>query len=384
MRKKIMVAILTAGAFISYNVGAGFASGNELLQVFGLWDAKGIVQGLASGFITLMFACASLFTLGYLSPVKAATENYLWIGGPVAGRFFRLVTDICVLGNLMLMYSGAGNLLYQQFGLPKIVGSVLLGGATLLVMLGRMKKIQDILGCIGVIILCYMAVFLLVTLFGGHSSSENISLIPAAVEQGKALRINLFAHFPFTLNPELAAKNHPVINGMIYSSQVIIAGFPFFTSLGKRAASRKESFGFGMLAGVAYYACVSFMVIILTFNFDAIIDSVTGEMYAFPALAVVHKLWKAGSWTYSLLIFLGIFSATTGYLWVLSDRIFTNRQTSSAKKRFIVIMTVAGILIGNKIPFSALINIMFPLTGSLGFLLIVVSVVRLARIRLKD
>lgn len=42
MKEKINVKgmFLTAGALVSFNVGAGFASGNELLQFFGSWGKE--------------------------------------------------------------------------------------------------------------------------------------------------------------------------------------------------------------------------------------------------------------------------------------------------------------------------------------------------------
>lgn len=372
MEKKIGIALMTAGAFISYNVGAGFASGNELLQFFGLWDARGIVLSVLSGVLSMTWICGILLFLGRLSPAKAATENYTWIAGPAAGAFFRIITGLCVFMNLMLMYSGAGNVLTQQFGIPKIVGELLLAAASLLVVLGGMKRIQRVLGCMGVIILSYIAIFFLLTLFGGKSDSANLSLIPQAVADGKALRINLFANFPFSLAPSLASRNSPVLNGILYSTEVLMAGFPFFAALGRRGASPRESARQGILAGVCYYVCVTFMVVMLAFNFDAVIDQKTGEMFAFPALAVVDKLFHSISFTYSFLIFIGIFSATTGYLWVLSDQMFPNRQHSKENKLFILGLTLVGLLLGNRIPFSVIINTLFPISGTLGIILALV------------
>ena len=68
-------------------------------------------------------------------------------------------------------------------------------------------------------------------------------------------------------------------------------------------------------------------------NMDALINPVTGEMYVFPAVAAVHRLWPAGSWTYSILIFTGIFSTTIGYLWVLGERVFPNQEKTKKNKR---------------------------------------------------
>ena len=54
-------------------------------------------------------------------------------------------------------------------------------------------------------------------------------------------------------------------------------------------------------------------------NFDSLTNPVTGEMYPIPVLAVINKMWPAGSWTYVLIIFVGIFTSEAGYLWSLND-----------------------------------------------------------------
>lgn len=372
MKRKWMIAILSAGAFISYNVGAGFASGNEMLQFFCLWKPTGIFLSIFGGFLMLVWVCTTFFIIGQLSPAEVSSQNYAWAAGKTKGRIFQYITDICVIGNFILMYAGAGNVFQQQFGLPRIVGSLILAVTTLAVRLKGMKKLQDILGYTGVVILCYIGVFLIITFVGGKSDYNNISLIPDAVAQGKAIRVNLFGNIPFSLIPGLKNKNFPVLNGILYSSQIAIAGFPFITFLGKRAENKKGALRNGIFAGSAFYICVSFMVIMLIFNFDCIINPKTGTMYAFPALAVINKLWKAVGWTYSLLVFTGLFSATSGYLWVLNDQLFAGQKDAKNGKLFAVAMTVVGLILGNKISFSGLINIMFPLEGVVGVLLTLV------------
>lgn len=370
--KKWGIAILSAGAFISYNVGAGFASGNELLQFFGLWEPKGIFLSILGGFLMLVWVCTTFFMIGQLSPAQISSQNYTWAAGNIKGKLFRCVTDICVVGNFILMYAGAGNVLQQQFGLPRIAGGFILAVTTLIVRLKGMKKLEDILGYTGMVILCYIGIFLIITFVGGKSDYNNISLIPKAVAEGKALRVNLFGNVPFSYIPGLKNKNFPVLNGILYSSQIAIAGFPFITFLGKRAQNKKEALLNGVFAGSAFYICVSFMVLMLIFNFDCIVNPKTGAMYAFPALAVINKLWHLVGWTYSLLVFTGLFSATSGYLWVLNDQLFAGQKNTKNSKIFFIAMTIAGLILGNKISFSGLINIMFPLEGVVGVLLTVV------------
>ena len=365
-KKEILTSIMTAGAFISYNVGAGFASGNELLQFYGSWHLQGIITSLISGTITTVIFCMVLFWLGKVSKEQTTSESYRWLTGPIAGRFFRLFTDIMVLGCFMMMFSGAGNLLNEQFDIPNFVGPLLLGVLTLIVVLGGLKSVEMVLGYAGVAILIYITIFAIYTVVSGKSDTSNVALIPGLVEQRKIWQANIFALYPFSLIPKLKAMNSPVLEGILYSTQCIMVGFPFYITLGKRSKTEKDALISGIIAALLYYICIAFVIIILAMNMDALINPTTGEMYVFPAVAAVHRLWPAGSWTYSILIFTGIFSTTIGYLWVLSERVFPKQEATRKNKAFIIIMTVLGMVLAKRISFSMIINTLFPLAGIAG------------------
>ena len=365
-KKQILTSIMTAGAFISYNVGAGFASGNELLQFYGSWHLKGIIAAVISGVITTIIACMTLFWLGKVSEAKNSSESYNWIAGPIVGKFFRLFTDILVLGCFMMMFSGVGNLLNEQFHIPAEVGIILLGILTLIVVLGGLKSVETVLGYAGMAILIYITIFAIYTLIGNKSDPSNVALIPDLVKQGKIWQANLFSLYPFSLIPELKNMNSPILEGMLYSTECVISGFPFYITLGKRSKTTKEALASGVVAAVLYYICIIFVLIILSFNMDVLINPATQEMYIFPAVAAIRRLWSAGSWTYSILIFTGIFSSTIGYLWVLSERVFPKQEATRKNKVFIIIMTLLGVALAKKISFSMIINSLFPLAGIAG------------------
>ena len=378
-KKEIFTSIMTAGAFISYNVGAGFASGNELLQFYGSWHLKGIITSLISGTITTIIFCMVLFWLGRMSEAKTTSESYRWVTGPVMGRFFRLFTDLMVFGCFMMMFSGAGNLLNEQFNIPTYIGPILLGILTLVVVLGGLKSVETVLGYAGVVILAYITIFAVYTLFGGKGDAANVTLIPDLVKQGKIWQANVFALFPFSVISELKNMNSPIIEGILYATQCIIVGFPFYVTLGKQSETEKEALISGIVAALLYYVCIIFVIIILVFNMDVLVNPVTQEMYVFPAVAAVHRLWPAGSWTYSALIFTGIFSTTIGYLWVLSERVFPNQEKSKKNKIFIVGMTVLGIVLAKRISFSLLINSLFPLAGVAGIGVLIGCFIRIKK-----
>lgn len=379
-KEKLKISLMTAGAFISYNVGAGFASGNEILQFFACWDFVGVIKSLLCGCLTTILFCVVIFKLGDLSQTANVDNAYVWIAGPVFGRLFRLFTDIMVISCFMLMFSGASNVLNQQFMIPDFIGALILGILTLCVSLGGLKRVESVLGYAGIIILVYITIFSVYTLIGTNVDIQNVNLIPTAVEKGIILRANIFQQIPIL--QKLSKYNSPEIEGILYATQCIIAGFPFYLELGKSKDNEEKSTFKSVLSAITFYLCISFVVVILIFNFQSIIDPITGKMYAFPTLAAINYLWHKGSFTYSILIFIGIFSTTVGYLWVISDRFFPKGEKTKKNNIFIVSMVLIGMILGKYIPFSKLINFLFPMIGIIGLFMLCICCAKLLHLKI--
>lgn len=76
MRKKVTNLLIIVGAFISYTVGAGFASGNEVLQFFGSWGFPDSLLAIVGAVITAAVYCGFIFALGRKVDFEKTSEGY--------------------------------------------------------------------------------------------------------------------------------------------------------------------------------------------------------------------------------------------------------------------------------------------------------------------
>lgn len=63
------------GALIAYLIGAGFASGNEILQVFGSWGRKSVWAILGS-VLVLTVGSIGIYVIGAEQKFKGSKEGY--------------------------------------------------------------------------------------------------------------------------------------------------------------------------------------------------------------------------------------------------------------------------------------------------------------------
>ena len=382
-KSSFVTMCMTAGAFISYTVGSGFASGNEVLQFYGSWGFPGIIIALLCGVAVAAIYCVCLFYVGRMTNIERAADVYTYFGGKWLGGFLRIFVYVFICGCYMLMFSGAGSLLEQQFGIPKWVGAVLLGVISLIVLLGGLKTVESVLGCAGIVILGYVFVFAVISIFNPGSGLDQAAAVEQAAETGKVWQANLFGMPPLSWIPGLSELNNAPLEGALYAALCSVSGFPFYFTLGKRARSGKEAVISGVVTAIAFYACVACSLFVMVANGNSLVNPATDQMYDFPMVAAVNSIWPAGSWTYALIIFVGIFTTTVGYLWVINDLLFPGSQgTLTSRGRILVaVLLVIGICLGGVIPFSALINFMFPLSGVVGLILTACEVRKALMIR---
>lgn len=385
MKKHIKGMFITMGAYVSANVGAAFASGNELLQFFGSWGGTDTVISVVAGFITTVIYTACLYYIGQGEKFETSVDAYAFFGGKILGRFFQIFSAILSAATVMLLFSGAGSLFWQEFGVPVWVGAVLLGVVSVAIVIGGLSRVQNVLGYAGIIILIYILIFGVITLFNPESSMSQVAGVTEMVDEGIIWQANLFTLFPFSLFPKLAELNSPVLDGVLYGTLCIVPGFLFYLSLGERSKKAGEAVGSAVLSTAAYFVCIALVLVLVMMNFDAVLNPETGEMYPFPAVAVIRSFWPSGSWTYVVILFVAIFTTYTAILWSLNRVIFEKNENSKKSHVFVVALTIFGICFGSVLPFSEFVNILQPVSGVVGLLMMATIVVKTLQIcRKKD
>ncbi|MFZ5899134.1 MAG: hypothetical protein ACOYU7_08230 [Bacillota bacterium] len=126
--------VKVAALFVGAVIGAGFASGQEILQFFGVHGRWGLYGALLT--------VAAFVYLGVTVQVRAVrlrAQNYREVFDYYLGRRWSAAMDaasVCMLaGGLAVMMAGSGAVLHEQFGLPTWGGVILLAVLVILVLL---------------------------------------------------------------------------------------------------------------------------------------------------------------------------------------------------------------------------------------------------------
>ncbi|MBX6378480.1 MAG: hypothetical protein IRY95_08015, partial [Clostridia bacterium] len=117
-----------AAVYVGAVVGAGFASGQEVLRFFSTFGTTGTAGlALATGLLTAYGIL--VLTLGGLTRSSSYRDLLEVVAGGWA-PFFDALLAVALFVGLAAMYAGSGALLAEGLGLPRWAGSLALAAAS--------------------------------------------------------------------------------------------------------------------------------------------------------------------------------------------------------------------------------------------------------------
>jgi uncharacterized membrane protein YkvI len=358
--------LMVGGAYASYTIGAGFATGQEVLQFFGGWGTYANYLAVLISLIMTIYFTTSCYVTGQKQQFENSSECYSYYCGKYIGYFFDFFCLLIVFGIAIAMFSGCGATINQYFGIPVHVGAVMLGIVSAgTVMLG-LKRVVDVLGFLGIAIIAYViGIGIYAAAANPVALAKSAENIPRYIADGKVMQAGVLG------------VHNPVLSALFYAGLCLVVSVPFLISLGKQTASRKEALASGIFSGLFFHAGLLLVLIAVLLNVDYVVE--TGAQI--PLLAAMHHMLPQIAWSFAIILVLGIFTTITGYLWLVSGRF---AEDKSKKSRIITAaLTVAGVFGGAFIPFNQIINILYPVSGLLGCIFVVFILVKDVKVYLE-
>lgn len=335
-----MKNILKIGsAFIGVIVGAGFASGQEILQYFTSFGILGIFGAILS---TVLFSGIGMLLVWLGSYTK--TTSHKDVIYRISGRYLGTVIDFILIFTLfgvgVVMLAGAGSNLNQQFGLPVFVGTTLM---TILVLLTGFLKVNRVVSIIGtitpilIIFVIFIAIYSFLTMNGTFTSLNDVAQAT-----------------PTTLpNWFISSINYVSFNIAVGASMSIVMG-------GAEKNPKTAALG-GFVGGLV----LGILILLIHLAIFSKIEEVgTLDM---PMLGIVSNLSPTLGIIMALVIFGMIYNTAVGMFFSFSAR-FAESGTQKFKTFFTITMIVG--YLASYVGFTGLVSYFYPLIGYLGIILI--------------
>jgi len=321
--------------YVGTIMGAGFASGREIWQFFGVFGKSGY---MGIGFVTFMF-----MMIGFMTSRIARRLNTNDIGkvvAPLENKFFisfiGTLMGVELLLALIFMSAAGGALFNQQFGWSKFIGGALIVFFVTITVIGGFDRVSKVFRFI-------MPVLMAVVIF---------TCIFVILKNDAGVRTeSVFKPSPLAGNWPLAA--------IMYLSFNALGIIPIISSASTHAKNEKHAYSGSIIGGLLLGALALLLLVTIMTDMEF-----TGGM-DMPMLAFSEKLSPALNLIYLLVLFCAIYGCATSNFYGFMIKMIKGPH------RNLKIITAAGISFAlGLIGFTTFIEYVLPIDGFFGIFIV--------------
>lgn len=330
-----------ASAFIGIIVGAGFASGQEILQYFTSFGYMGTIGAVIA---TVLFAYLGMMLtrVGSLMQIGSHNEAIFRLSGPLIGRLVDWILILTLFGVGVVMVAGAGSLGAQFLGLSPYIGSLVMTVLIILTVLMPIQRVITLIGSITPFLIIALTLICLYSIFTYNTTLEELEPIALSVETSLP---NWF----------ISAINYVSFNIAVGAGMALVMG-------GSEKNTKIATWG-GFLGGLGVGILILIANLAIFLKVDLVFD------YPLPLLKIIQDISPVLGICMAIVLFGMIYNTGVAMYYAFVAR-FTVMQT---KKSYIfAIITGAVGYVASFVGFTDLIAYFYPLIGYLGLFLIAV------------
>lgn len=320
-----------ATTFIGTVVGAGFASGQEILKFFSHFGPGGITGIVLS---CLLFSVSGTLIMYLGNKLKASSfaEVVRHVCGKRFGPLMDFLLAVFLFGTLSVMLAGSGAVFFQQWGLPFWLGT----GTTLVItVLTVFFGLRGIIRANSIVVPFMIFFCLLVTL--------------------PAISLNRL-HYSLTefVPAGYGAAPHWLLSALLYVSYNITLGISVLAPIGREIHYRSSLFWGGILGGLG----LGFLAMLI--NLAILCHYPSAAEYEVPSLFLAGRLASVFQLAFSFILWAEIFTTIIGTVYGLSARISALIQVNYNLITMVLMMMALAL---SQLGFSGLVGTIYPLFG---------------------
>lgn len=335
-----MEILKIASVFAGAVLGAGFASGQEIMIFFSRFGKWGVLGALFSGTLIMLFG-GIICALGFDMPKKDYFCFLSKIYSAPLSKAVYVVTQIFLYISFCIMISGSAELLNIQFNIPKIAGEMLALVICAWCLLGNVSGVAKF----------------------------NLYIAPIMVLGISAVSV-ISVFFLRDAQPVISEEKHSAfINACLYMSYNMLTSAAVLVPVTSLAKNRKEAMLGGIIGGGGLCAVLTLTAAALSMHGDINVGS------EFPMLLLSKKISVVFGCLYPTLIYMAMLTTAVSSGFCAAELVksmgFGYKTAVFAVCAFAVPLSL--------IQFSTLVKNCYIFFGVLGLLLIAGIVLKIMK-----
>ncbi|HEY2420316.1 MAG TPA: hypothetical protein VGI04_02815 [Neobacillus sp.] len=336
MKRNWAAVFQIAAVYVGTVVGAGFATGKEIVEFFSRFGFFGFISILMSGYLLVILG-SKLMRIAAEINAKSYQEFNTYLFGKWAGRGINFFMLFMLLGVSAVMLAGAGAVFEEQLGLPKNLGVGLTIFFSFLVMMVGTKGLFAVNTFVVPLMISFSLLLMIYSVRIPHFAGQ-FFFIPHADDGWKSV----LAPFSYAaLNLGLAQAVLVPIANEVKDDWTIKWG--------------------GILGGAA-------LTLILISSHITLIMLPNLELYEIPMAVIMKNLAPFLFWIYVLVIYGEIFTSVIGNVFGLDRQLkqYMPVPTMVSITTIFIVCYIIGL-----VDYGKLLSYLYPLFGYVSLLFFV-------------
>jgi uncharacterized membrane protein YkvI len=348
--KDIKNILKIAFVYIGTVLGAGFASGQEMLKFFSVYGMQGIYGLILTG--TLFFLVGwSVLELVHVTKAK----SFRVFIKPITGDLIGMLLEWAVIGFMFIcfctMLAGTGALLEQRFAWSFQTGVVAMAMACLIIFYFDVKGVVAVNSLLAPILLigCFL-LGLYIWIFNSTSAFSQTGLL-------YGLRFNWFS------------------SALIYVSYNTVTAIVILTTLHQYVENKRIAFWSSFFAGMGLGLLGVALGTITLINYTNI------QGVEIPMLAIVMQYAPFIQYIYIFVIIAAMFTTAVANGFGIVAKV-KNKLKSKYKERYTIVFIGISIVFAH-IGFSNMVEKVYPIFGYIGLLELILILLYFIKYKMK-
>ncbi|HJV45557.1 MAG TPA: hypothetical protein VJ824_07505 [Bacillota bacterium] len=330
-----------AATYIGTVVGAGFATGREVVEFFARFEWNGLLGIMVASFLFIWLG-TKMMILSAKIDAYSFQDLINYLSGKRVGGIFNFFMLLILLGVTSVMISGAGAIFHEQLGLSYLLGAIV------------------------TVILCY---FVMTRGLSGVLTINSI-VVPLMVFFSLLIAVNTIQHYTHVSIPlgVIVTFNFStwewILRSLTYASLNLCLAQAVLVPLGRDIKDEKILKWGGILGGIGLCLmlfCANFALMSLKEN----------DSYEIPMAEIIRNFGSVIHLFFLFVIYGEIFTTLVGNVFGITRQMYTLTQIS---EKILGGFFLLFCLLVSQIGFGTLISYLYPLFGYIGsfFLLLLI------------
>ncbi len=326
--------IKIASVYVGSVIGAGFASGREIVEFFGVYGTKGIVGMIISGILFSLVGSLLLLKV-YKYKIKSLNELINKLFGEKFGFMLDTIIGFSLYTGYSVMLSGSGAVFEEELGLSFNLGIITMVLFTFIVFLFKLEGlslINTILVPILIIGILFTSIYLNVREGFNFSNIEGV---------------------------RLTGKGNFITSSLLYFGSNSLIIIIVFSSILPLIKNKKTAILGGATGGaILFLLGLSILMSMLIYYNEVIHLEV-------PMLKICGNIASGYRKIYAVILWIAIFTTA-----IANGFGFMNRIENKNKLLYTGLFCLSAIPLA-KFGFAKLVGIIYPISGLIGIVLMI-------------